>query len=327
MKNNETIKMIREVAITKRLNFLIGSGASAMSIGTMEKFKDVNSDSPYDYEAMIDKVKDVSSHVLELKEKRKEEIDKAILKNLIEYKNFISAVINILNCSNSRQTPKSVNIFTTNYDLFIENAVDFQPKSSNFMFNDGANGYFERCLNSFNYNQVVSHKGLNDNYISEIPSISLIKPHGSVNWEQKNEEIIIRNSVVDNPVYVKPNGLESQETFLNNHFHEMLRVFQIELDKPQSVVFVVGFSFQDKHIKKMITRALRNPELIVFVFAYNNVAVQTIKNNLNITDQQSNLKIIGPKEIGCDVKNIGLKELTQFLSDINFDSTERNYEE
>lgn len=67
---------------------------------------------------------------------------------------------------------------------------------------------------------------------------------------------------------VKPTGLEAQDTFLNNYFHEMLRVFQLELDKPQSVLFIIGFSFQDKHIGKMILRALKNPELMMYVFAY-----------------------------------------------------------
>ena len=38
-KDRELIKRLRQLAITKQLNFLIGSGASAKSIGLMRDFK------------------------------------------------------------------------------------------------------------------------------------------------------------------------------------------------------------------------------------------------------------------------------------------------
>ncbi|MHA3224651.1 SIR2 family protein [Globicatella sulfidifaciens] len=113
---------------------------------------------------------------------------------------MVRVIIEVLNISNLRQTPKSANIFTTNYDLFLEKAVDRLLLNSNFVFNDRAKGYFKRELDSSNYNQVVSYKGLNDNYISEIPSISLIKPHGSVNWQEDLGKINIY-SYVDEVLY------------------------------------------------------------------------------------------------------------------------------
>ena len=182
--------------------------------------------------------------------------------------------------------------------MFIEKSVDKLMKVDKFIFNDGTNGYFERVLDSSNYNKTVAYRGLNDNYLNELPSISLIKPHGSMNWEKRQDEsIIIKQSVVDNPVIVKPTGLEGQETFLNNHFHEMLRIFQLELDKPQSVLIVIGFSFQDKHIAKMLVRALQNPEIIIYIFGYTDRDRETILNNLSLESELRNLKIITPKDI------------------------------
>ena len=87
-----------------------------------------------------------------------------------------------MNRMNSRQNPKNINIFTTNYDLFIEDALDKVSKTETFVINDGARGYFKRILDSPNFNRTVSYRGPSNNYIDEIPSISLIKPHGSVNW-------------------------------------------------------------------------------------------------------------------------------------------------
>ena len=307
-KDRELIKRLRQLAITKQLNFLIGSGASAKSIGLMRDFKDDVSSGKTANDFLTEKIKEVSIKLLD----ETYEFDEGhkISGNLEDYYEFIKVIIDVLNLSNSRQAPKSANIFTTNYDLFLEKAVDRLLLNSRFIFNDGAKGYFTRELDSSNYNQVVSYKGLNDNYISEIPSISLIKPHGSVNWQEEQEKIYICNHVTKNPMIVKPTGLEAQDTFLNNYFHEMLRVFQLELDKPQSVLFIIGFSFQDKHIGKMILRALKNPELMMYVFAYSDSDRQIYMDNLGVSSLPANLKILTPS-------NFDNKNLTKNTNDRN----------
>ena len=218
--------------------------------------------------------------------------------------------------SNSRTTPKNANIFTTNYDLFIEVAIDSIIKKNRLVFNDGSEGYFQRYLDSSNYNKTVGYKGLNDNYISEIPTISLIKPHGSVNWEKNDDHIQIKNEVLDNPVIVKPTGLEGQDTFLNNHFHAMLRLFQLELDKEQSILFVIGFSFQDEHIATMVRRALKNPELMVYVFGYVDDDRKKYLDNIGWKAEPRNLKIITPSDKLFKEDTFTLRELTTILSGV-----------
>lgn len=298
--DKELVKLLRQLAITKQLNFLIGSGASAKSIGLMKDFADDELSGMTANDFLTEKIIEVSKKVLN--DTYEFDEDSRIKENLEDYSAFVKSIIDVLNISNSRQTPKTANIFTTNYDLFIEKAVDELLLNNRFVFNDGAKGYFKRQLDSSNYNQVVSYKGLNDNYISEIPSVSLIKPHGSVNWQEDQERIYICDDVTKNPVIVKPTGLEGQDTFLNNHFHEMLRAFQLELDKPQTVLFVIGFSFQDKHIGKMIIRALKNPELMMYVFGYTDSDKQTYMDNLGIKSLPGNLKILTPSSFN----NIGL---------------------
>lgn len=288
------VKELRKLMITKQLNFLIGSGVSAKSIGVMGDFKDDIETGVTANEQLEDKVKDISKKILsgdfDLQE------NKSVQENLDDYTRFLKSVIDVINLSNSRQTPKSVNLFTTNYDLYIEKAVDRLIGTSRFVFNDGANGYFTRVLESSNYNRVVSYKGLNDNYISEIPSISLIKPHGSMNWTEQNGAIIIGNEVAEIPIIVKPTGTEEKDTYLVNHYYEMLRIFQLELDKPQSVLFTIGFSFQDKHIGKMVKRALQNPELLVISFGYSEDDIDTYLSNLELDMRPKNFKIYSPND-------------------------------
>ena len=76
----------------------------------------------------------------------------------------------------------------------------------------------------------------------------------------------------------------------------MLRKFHIELHKPQSVLIILGFSFQDQHIAKMVKRALQNRELIVYLFVYEDDG-KSILENLQVKDIPANLKVI----IGNDI--------------------------
>ena len=317
------IKQLRYFAMTKRLNFLIGSGTSVPAIPLMSFFKGEDISDEKANNSLSDKVKDVSKKVLEdISKASEEEIIKAVLKR---YSEFIKVILQLLYHANSRQVTKNINIFTTNYDLFIEKSLDELMKYESFVFNDGSNGYFTRSLDSANYNKSVAYRGLNDNYLNELPTLSLIKPHGSMNWERDQEgNILIRQSVVENPVVVKPTGIEGQETFLNNHFHDMLRVFQLELDKPQSILIVIGFSFQDKHIAKMLNRSLKNPELNVFIFCYFESDKQTILTNLGLNvitpnELEEKYKSKQKSEDGSEWFSFDLSNLTELLRDVSFE--------
>jgi hypothetical protein len=318
-QSNERVNKLRELALTKRLNFLIGSGASLPGIPLMndERF-DPKNILPFSdkygksrNDLLLDEVTEISKTLIN------QDFTKFsnTIKTLENYKGFLSVVIDIQKNSNARQVPRTANIFTTNYDLFLEKAADSLIQNQAVIFNDGAKGYFNRYLDSSNFNMTVSYRGLNDNHRDDLPTITLIKPHGSVNWEKDNEKLLIRNQVVEKPTVVKPNGYENSETFMNNHFHDMLRVFQLELDKPESVLFVVGFSFQDKHIAKMLKRALDNNRLIVICFGYSDLDESNILCNLGIGLERvpSNLWFITPKDLPTYLDKLDLPTVTKLL--------------
>lgn len=310
LKNNESLLDIKKLAITKRLNFLLGSGVSTPAIPLMSAY------SEYDIETrnmkLLEDVKDISKKLLT---NNFTEPTNAVLNN---YEELVLNILNILNLSNSRQIPRSVNIFTTNYDLFIEKSIDILSISNRFVFNDGTTGYFNHYLDSSNYNKSVAYRGLNDNYSDELPMINLIKPHGSINWFKEKDYILVDKQVVENPVTVPPTGVEGSDTFMNNHFHEMLRLFQFELDKPQSLLIVLGFSFQDKHIAKMVTRALHNPELLLIAFAFSNKDKKIFLDNLNMGKIPNNFRILTPNDFVDDndksLEHFTLKEFNTLFS-------------
>ena len=288
--NDIGIKLINEIQnalYSKRINVLLGSGVSKPGMPLM---RDIEESDPKERNRIL--LETIVNNNKELLDSEELTGDLKITYDM--YYEFLSILNRYMKQSNSRQIPKRINIFTTNYDLFIEKAVDDLSKTEMLIFNDGAEGYFNRMLDGGNYNMTVAYKGIFDNYINEIPSINLLKPHGSVNWEKKDDEILVRNEVVKKPVCVNPTGVEAGETFTYNHFFDILRIFQNELDKEQSILLIAGFSFQDKHICKMIIRALKNMELKVYAFAYNDGDYDHYLRNLGIKEKD-NFVIITPE--------------------------------
>lgn len=314
------IQQLQKLCYSKRLNFLLGAGASQKAIPTLK-----DGQKP---EELINLIYKTSKNLTD-----ESALEGAEKETLEAYVGFVSMIISILNLSNSRAVPRSANIFTTNYDLFVESAMDkVMQDNYGVIFNDGANGYFKRYINTFNYDRSTALRGQFDNYNHETPTIRLIKPHGSINWKKSADktghEII---EVFDRPqeegtcFIVPPDKYESGHTMESRHFFEMLRLFNIELDKPQSILFVIGFSFQDEHIKSMVQRALQNPGLQVCIFAYSDEtskpgsgnARKDIEQNLG-TMSNPNLLILSPKDVARFVFDLK-------MCDTNLtDSTEDN---
>lgn len=104
------------------------------------------------------------------------------------YLEYIQKIYNLLERKNNH-TPRRVNIFTTNYDLFFEHAIDATQKSHRLILNDGGNGTIKRTLNISNFHKATLHQGTDDRYSYEIPTINLIKMHGSVSWYETDNQI------------------------------------------------------------------------------------------------------------------------------------------
>jgi len=97
---------------------------------------------------------------------------------------------------------------------------------------------------------------------------------------------------------VYPRKAKFQQTVLQQNYYDLLRVFSNELEKENSVLFVIGFSCRDEHIRELMIRAARsNPTLQIFVMAYSPADISSIE--FLFDDQQitnGNIKVIGPRQ-------------------------------
>ncbi len=98
---------------------------------------------------------------------------------------------------------------------------------------------------------------------------------------------------------VNPTKEKFKTTLLNTYYYELLRLFANEIEKENTLLFAMGFSFADEHIREITIRALNsNPTSQLYVFALNNDAKADIEKNLQFEKNRflnGNIKIIDPE--------------------------------
>lgn len=62
------------------------------------------------------------------------------------------------------------------------------------------------------------------------------------------------------------------ETLMGRTYYDLLRIYSNELDKENSLLIAFGFSFVDEHIYDLTQRVLKNPSLILVIFAFDEEA-------------------------------------------------------
>jgi hypothetical protein len=95
---------------------------------------------------------------------------------------------------------------------------------------------------------------------------------------------------------VNPTKAKFAQTLLNQTHYELLRIYSNELEKENTVLFVLGFSFADEHIREITLRAANsNPTLMIYVIAFDSKSAAEIGARFpSVNTRNSNIKIIGP---------------------------------
>lgn len=94
-------------------------------------------------------------------------------------------------------------------------------------------------------------------------------------------------------VMINPTKEKFKTSVLDYHFYELMRIYSNALERENSILFVMGFSFADEHIAQITKRAAdTNPTLQVVVFAYSEKDEEGYKKNLQIEHGCSNNNIL-----------------------------------
>jgi len=192
----------------------------------------------------------------------------------------------------ARDTNKSrVKIFTLNYDLIIEKAAE----ELGIIVNNGFIGFILRKFDPSVY-EIDYHikKPEMNRPIPLNKSINLYKLHGSISWFKHSEEADEGNKdrnidyeVVENQPIFYDNGGKvkfSESDYLQNSliyptytkiaqsfdspYGELFRHFTNALNSRNSTLIVIGYSFSDEHVNKIIENALTNPDFNLLIFSF-----------------------------------------------------------
>jgi hypothetical protein len=103
-------------------------------------------------------------------------------------------------------------------------------------------------------------------------------------------------SAYDKLLIVNPTKEKFKQSLLNQTYYELLRIYSNELEKENTVLFVMGFSFGDQHIRDVTLRAANsNPTLMIYVVAHSTRAKQEIEDRLGFDNlKNQNVKMISP---------------------------------
>lgn len=153
-------------------------------------------------------------------------------------------------------------VFTTNNDLYNERAMD----SLNIHYVNGFNGGLTKCFNPamFNYTYSKRMDVSIDKYEPVENMVYLYKIHGSVDWVDKDdgsnnffsiEEEEAAKWSKDKNILIYPTPTKQNKS-LGAPYVDLFREFQHRLLSPNTVLFVIGYGFNDEHVNDIIYRSL-----------------------------------------------------------------------
>ncbi|MCX7587776.1 SIR2 family protein [Phenylobacterium sp. 58.2.17] len=293
--NGNVSKLLEPYIQSGAINFLLGSGASFPAIataGNIEAEIDAllmlgdNEDADKKSFAFLEAINAVNRDLLS----GTSGPDAVAVRE--SYQRFIRILDGILFARKSQLLARQAVVFTTNYDLFLETAGAATP---GLVVNDGFDRsaplsvpvfaperYFDRIY------RASSPLGRS----TEVPTINLVKLHGSLSWRRAGDELVARDKFPPPPAagdlddehlrstYLKdhflilPNLRKFHSTLMDRVYYDLLRLFSRCLEVDNAVLLTFGFSFVDKHILDLTRRSLRNPTAQLILVAFDPTAAE-----------------------------------------------------
>ena len=178
---------------------------------------------------------------------------------------------------------KRLNLFTLNYDLAFEYTFD----NSGIHYINGFSGYQNRCFHPETYDYDIYYPGQTTSgkvYRAE-QVIRYYKLHGSLSWIFSEPrignlygitEIPVGKEKPPNELVIYPCATKKSYT-LDLPYSELFRLFASSIKQNQSVLFCIGYSFNDGHINDIIYQALSIPSFTLFIVDFKSTENDEIK--------------------------------------------------
>jgi hypothetical protein len=211
-------------------------------------------------------------------------IDKAICEHIEQivakvHFNENSPYHHFANWINSIERENAINVFTTNYDLLLEEALE----STKTPFFDGFSG----VKNAFFDLQAVEEDAIPKRWVR------LWKLHGSINWFQGENGNVFRSTVAPSDSIsrlIHPSHLKYDES-RRMPFLVMIDRLRAFLKSPTSLLILNGYSFGDEHLNEVIVQGLQaNPSSMAFAFLFGEL--ENYEAAIRLASKRTNLTLV-----------------------------------
>lgn len=179
----------------------------------------------------------------------------------------------------SSNNGKAISVFTTNYDMLSEQAME----ELGIHYYAGFYGIVNRRFNLayYDHEYVNTHKFKSSSYIVDNDHINLFKLHGSLSWyfdEDKNE-LIERNPYCESfsPEIIYPSSTKFQKTNSIVYYSSLMREFSDKICKEHTTLAVIGSSLSDEHINKLIENALSINTFTLLIFGFSEDGIEVFR--------------------------------------------------
>ena len=123
---------------------------------------------------------------------------------------------------------------------------------------------------------------------------------------------------------INPTKEKFKDTTFNKTYYELLRLYANELEKENTILFVMGFSMADEHIREITIRALKsNPTLKVFFVAFKKSDTEKLNDYLE-NRPYHNLEILAPEEF-FDLQKFNNQILIPLLEEVRKSNNRKKY--
>jgi len=265
-----------KILSSSHVNFLFGAGVNGKTIPQM---KEMSKTKALLQKALGREIINFENDLNEIKsQKIKKKISVTFIKELTEAignvgrslkdsndirdieKLFLSVNNLIIQTENRNITMKQVNIYTTNYDSIVDDCLD----RTGLLFNVISSSNYS------NHDKFFEMIGYDYRKKKYVPTYLVSKIHGD-----------LRDPILP---YVE----KYDETLQSKRF-EILFNMKGQLSRPNSVLFVIGYSGKDKHINSLL-RDCVSFGLTVYWFRFDNdePLPQDLINQMIVIDQKDN---------------------------------------
>ena len=172
---------------------------------------------------------------------------------------------------------KRVNLFTTNYDMAFDYALD----NLGVHYINGFTGVHNRCFRPevYDYDLYYPGKSVTGKVHRAEKVLKYYKLHGSLSWIATEpdygntygiKEIPVdkKFTIADNKELIIYPCVSKKSFVLDLPYSELFRQFAQAIHQPQSVLFCLGHSFYDEHINDIIKQALSVPSFTLIIVNY-----------------------------------------------------------